>query len=141
MALVLRNVKGSALTYSELDGNFTFITSSFVQNSLTSSMTAGSASYVVGDAYPGTGPAPQSFKFIAGKDITNGSTPSIATVNLISQLGAKTLGTDCFIVATATGSAGGTPQAIHVTSLTAGTVLFSSQDGQAVPFNFHIMYY
>ena len=42
MALTLRNVKGSALTYSELDGNFTYITGSVdtVSASLASRVTA-----------------------------------------------------------------------------------------------------
>ena len=134
MALVLRNVKGSALTYSELDGNFTFITSSFVQNSLTSSMTAGSASYVIGQAYPGAGPTQQSFNVIAGSSATN--LTNFVDV-LLPQLATKTLGVNCFITATPTGSASST---IEVTSLTTGTVRFTTQN-PSVGFCFHVMYY
>jgi len=46
MPLTLRLVKGSELTYAELDGNFTFITSSFLPLSGTSSMSAATASNI-----------------------------------------------------------------------------------------------
>ena len=46
MPLTLRLVKGSELTYAELDGNFTFITSSFLPLSVTSSMSVATASNV-----------------------------------------------------------------------------------------------
>ena len=46
MALTLRSVKGYELTYAELDGNFTFITSSFLTtasfNAISSSLYTGS---------------------------------------------------------------------------------------------------
>lgn len=46
MPLTLRLVKGSELTYAELDGNFTFITSSFLPLSETSSMSVATASNI-----------------------------------------------------------------------------------------------
>lgn len=46
MPLTLRLVKGSELTYAELDGNFTFITGSYTPLSVTSSMSVATASNV-----------------------------------------------------------------------------------------------
>jgi hypothetical protein len=46
MPLTLRLVKGSELTYAELDGNFTFITGSFTPLSITSSMSVATASNI-----------------------------------------------------------------------------------------------
>jgi len=46
MPLTLRLVKGSELTYAELDGNFTFISSSFLPLSGTSSMSVATASNI-----------------------------------------------------------------------------------------------
>jgi len=46
MPLTLRLVKGSELTYAELDGNFTFITGSFLPLSVTSSMAVATASNI-----------------------------------------------------------------------------------------------
>jgi len=46
MPLTLRLVKGSELTYAELDDNFTFITGSFTPLSITSSMSVATASNI-----------------------------------------------------------------------------------------------
>jgi len=46
MPLTLRLVKGSELTYAELDGNFTFITGSYTPLSITSSMSVATASNI-----------------------------------------------------------------------------------------------
>jgi hypothetical protein len=44
MAITLREGLGRKLTIAEMDENFTFLSSSYVVNSITSSMTAGNAS-------------------------------------------------------------------------------------------------
>jgi hypothetical protein len=47
MPLTLRLIKGSELTYAELDGNFTFITGSYTPLAATSSMSVATASYAL----------------------------------------------------------------------------------------------
>jgi hypothetical protein len=136
MALVLRNTKGSALTYSELDGNFTFITSSFVQNNLTSSMTAGTASYVTGKAYPAGSPIDQSFKIIAGNDVTDPN--GFKIIDFSTQLLGKTLGLDCFVTATVSGSDHSTINIVNMPS--PGNIAFTSSVVSSY-FNYQIMYY
>ena len=134
MALVLRNTKGSALTYNELDGNFTFITSSFIENESSSSMTVGTASYISGVANILGVPAPQSFQFIAGSDSTDSNGFKIVNV---PQISGKTLGVDCFITATVSGSSHST---INVVNFTPPALTFTSSIVSS-DFHYHIMYY
>lgn len=54
MPITLRNQKGSALTYTELDDNFLFLSTSYVQSSLTSSMTVLSSSFSVSSSRAAT---------------------------------------------------------------------------------------
>ena len=48
MAITLRSGLGRKLTIAEMDENFTFLSGSYVVNSVTASMTAGSASGTCG---------------------------------------------------------------------------------------------
>jgi hypothetical protein len=137
-------IKGGALTHAQLDGNLAFISASYVASDVTSSMSvasAASSTTVIGSIYPnGLGPNPLTFKFIAGSGATVGGTPSTISIP-IPELVTNTLGVDCFVTATATGSvplAGA--QAIHVNNLSAGVLTFGSNPGVAVGFNFHILY-
>jgi len=142
MALVLRNTKGSALTYNELDGNFTFITSSFVQNSLTSSMTAGTASYVttLSDqpvSINGAAFADQDLKLAAGS-ITLSSGTGTSPAN--PALAGKILGSTIFIVASYYGASGGSP--LNVTIAGNGAITVNELGGTSnETINFIATYY
>ena len=138
------SIKGSSLTHAQLDGNLAFISSSYIASDVTSSMSVSSATTstrVTSATYPnGAGPVPLNLNLIGGSATTNGGAPSLAVVN-IAQLSSNTLGTNCFITATATGSIPGVgSQAIHVVSLVGGVVTFASEGGQVVPFTFHILH-
>lgn len=138
------SIKGASLTHAQLDGNFAYISSSYISSDVTSSMSVSSATtsiQVTSATYPnGVGPVSFNLNLIGGSAVTDGLTPSLASVN-IPQLSTNVLGTDCFITATATGSIPMVgSQAIHVVSLSGGIVTFESEGGQAVPFTFHILH-
>lgn len=51
MPITLRSQKGSALTYAELDGNFTFISGSYLEISQTSSISVTTSSYAISSSF------------------------------------------------------------------------------------------
>ena len=65
MAIILRQTKGSALTYGELDGNFTYLSGSYLPNS-------GSNSYIGSLLVLGTLTVSGSNTFIANTEMLQG---------------------------------------------------------------------
>ena len=65
MAIILRQTKGSALTYRELDGNFTYLSGSYLPNS-------GSNSYIGSLLVLGTLTVSGSNTFIANTEMLQG---------------------------------------------------------------------
>lgn len=148
---------GGGLTISGSVGNFNTITGSLsgsvngtasfavsASYALTSSF-ATTASYattapspiaIEGASYPIGSPSVPSalFRFIAGADITGNPTP---TVNVtINEILGKTLGQDCFVTTTVTGSA---VASVVVNSLIGNILTFSSTTPNT-EFHYHIMY-
>ena len=90
--------------------------------------------------YPnGTGPVLQSAKIIAGTAILNGGTPATIAF-LVPELTAKTLGVNCFVTATLSGSSPYTGT-VNVGGLTAGTLSFTGNSGNTDLFFFQAVYY
>jgi len=87
--------------------------------------------------YPSGSPSIPSanLKMIAGASKTGTPTPTVA-IN-ITQISGKTLGTNCFVTATVSGSGA---SSIVVNSLVASTLTFESQS-PGTDFHYHIMYY
>ena len=137
----------SSATYETIykeDGNImTYNPSTNVLNVTSSKAT--SASYadvtptpllVDGAAYPsGSAPVPSAlFRFIAGASKT-GAGPNTVSVTINEILG-KTLGQDCFVTATISGSGA---QAITVNSLMGNMLTFETQNPN-INFYYHILY-
>tara|TARA_R110000868_G_scaffold16316_4_gene73470 strand:+ start:2275 stop:2766 length:492 start_codon:yes stop_codon:yes gene_type:complete len=90
--------------------------------------------------YPnGTGPVLQSAKIIAGTAILNGGTPAISAF-FITELVGKTLGVNCFVTATLSGSSPYTGT-VNVGGLTGGTLSFTGNNGNTDLFFFQAVYY
>jgi hypothetical protein len=116
------------------------ITASTFTGSFTGSL-LGTASYaatsqtVLGSSFPsGSTITPNSpFKFIAGSSRTGiGNTVSVS----INDINGKTLGTNCFVTATVSGS-GATPMVVN--NLAGPNLTFQSQN-PSTDFNYIIMY-
>ena len=87
MPLILRTTKGSPLTYSELDGNFTYLTGSISSSKVNDQQYQDNAT-------PGSPIQIGSFGFVAGTaTITNGA----ATSSIFTSLAGKTLGSTAWI--------------------------------------------
>lgn len=110
-------------------------TASFVQTAQTASYVA-STTTLTGALYPSGSPAVPTagLKMVVGSGKTGNLTPEY-TVN-ITQIAGKTLGTDCFVTATVSGSGAST---ISVKSLVATTLTFETQ-APDTPFHYHIVY-
>lgn len=110
-------------------------TASFVQTAQTASYVA-STTTLTGASYPSGSPAVPTagLKMVVGSGKTGNPTPEYA-VN-ITQIAGKTLGTDCFVTATVSGSGAST---ISVKSLVATTLTFETQ-APDTPFHYHIVY-
>lgn len=110
-------------------------TASFVQTAQTASYVA-STTTLTGATYPSGSPAVPTagLKMVVGSGKTGNPTPEYA-VN-ITQIAGKTLGTDCFVTATVSGSGAST---ISVKSLVATTLTFETQ-ATDTPFHYHIVY-
>lgn len=86
MGLTLRNIKGSPLTYTEMDDNFLFFLSSSLSSSLTASL-ANTASLAITASYALNGGSGESFPY-TGSAIISGSlivTGSIKTTSNITS--------------------------------------------------------
>ena len=77
MALTLRLVKGSALSFEELDNNFIYLSSSYVPTSITSSMTVLSSSYAITASYALNGGGGGTLNLQQVTDIGNTTTNDI----------------------------------------------------------------
>jgi hypothetical protein len=122
----------NAVTASSFTGSFTgSYTGSFTGSLLGVASSATSSQIVLGSSFPsGSGIIPnQPFKFIAGSSRT-GASPNTVAIN-VPDISSKTLGTNCFVTATVSGSGG---NSIVVNSLTAATLVFESQNPST---NFH----
>lgn len=155
------NLTGSVASFNGFVGNLTGTsswatnavsanTSSWALNSISSSFastasfvrTAQTASYVAtsptltGASYPSGSPSvpTAALKMVVGSATTGNPLPECA-IN-ITQIAGKTLGQDCFVTATVTGSAG---NGIVVKSLIASTLTFESQ-APNTDFHYHIVY-
>jgi hypothetical protein len=113
------------LTTTNLQGTSSWATSSV--NSIN----------VVGASYPsGSVSNPSAvFKFIAGSSTTGNPSPTTVAIN-ITQLAGKTLGTNCFVTATPSGSGA---NSIIVNNLVGNTLTFESQNPNT-DFHYHVMY-
>jgi len=90
--------------------------------------------------YPnGVGPVIQSAKILAGTARLNGGSPSTIAFPL-AELAGKTLGVDCFVTATLSGSAPYTGT-VNVGTLAGGTLSFTGNNGNADVFHFQVVYY
>lgn len=136
---------GSVSSYNGFTGSFTG--SHFGTANLTGSFTGGFTGSITGNSetttgkfYPnGVGPVSQNAKFLAGTGRLNGGSP--ATFNFpAAELASKTLGLDCFVTATLSGSAPYTGT-VNVGTLTGGFLSFTGNNGNADLFHFHVVYY
>jgi hypothetical protein len=141
---------GTSLTVSASKGTFTQLTGSLsgsldgTASYATSASYALTASYVapspslsvLGTAYPsGSISVPNSvFKFVAGASKTDALTPTVS-INISEILG-KTLGQNCFVTATVSGSGA---QSVLVNNLVGSVLTFESQ-AAGTDFNYIIMY-
>jgi hypothetical protein len=90
--------------------------------------------------YPATaGPVVQSAKIIAGTATLNGGSPAISAF-LVTELIGKTLGVNCFVTATLSGSSPYTGT-VNVGGLTGGTLSFTGNSGNTDLFFFQAVYY
>lgn len=90
--------------------------------------------------YPnGTGPVIQSAKIVAGTARLNGGTPATIAFPMTELIG-KTLGTDCFVTATLSGSSPYTGT-VNVGTLAGGTLSFTGNNGNGDLFHFQVVYY
>jgi hypothetical protein len=107
--------------------------------SLNGSIT-GNSETATGKFYPnGGGPVTQNAKFLAGTGRLNGSSPATIAFS-IAELTGKTLGLDCFVTATLSGSAPYTGT-VNVGTLAGGTLSFTGNNGNTDLFHFHVIYY
>jgi hypothetical protein len=126
-----------------LSGSLTLTGSVTSYNGFTGSLKGditGEAQTLDTSFYPnGTGPVIQSAKIIAGTARLNGGSP--ATIAFpITELAAKTLGLDCFVTATLSGSSPYTGT-VNVGTLAGGTLSFTGNNGNGDLFHFHVVYY
>ena len=140
---------GSHFGTANLTGSFTgsFTGSYFGTANVTGSFLGGFTGSITGNSetttgkfYPnGVGPVSQNAKFLAGTGRLNGGSP--ATFNFpAAELASKTLGVDCFVTATLSGSAPYTGT-VNVGTLTGGFLSFTGNNGNADLFHFHVVYY
>jgi hypothetical protein len=136
---------GSLNSFNGFTGSFTG--SHFGTANLTGSFTGSLRGDITGQAqtlstsfYPNAvGPAVQSAKIIAGTARLNGGSPATITFP-VTELAAKTLGVDCFVTATLSGSSPYTGT-VNVGSLTGGQLSFTGNNGNADLFFFQVVYY
>jgi len=127
----------NAVTASSFTGSFTgSYTGSFTGSLLGVASSATSSQIVLGSSFPsGSAIIPNSqFKFIAGSSRTGNPTPTVA-IN-VPDISGKTLGTNCYVTATVSGSGA---NSIVVNSLVAATLTFESQN-TSTNFHYIIMY-
>lgn len=110
-------------------------TASFAQTAQTASYVA-STTTLTGASYPSGSPSVPTagLKMVVGSGKTGNPTPEYA-VN-ITEISGKTLGTNCFVTATPSGSGA---SVVTVKSLVATTLTFES--GPDTAFHYHIIYY
>jgi hypothetical protein len=126
----------STFTYNPATSTLTVTASRAVSSSF--ALTTPPPIQVAGTIYPsGSVSVPNSnLKMIAGASKT-GAGPTTVSVN-ITELNAKTLGQNCFITATASGSAGAN-NSIVINSLGAGTIIFESL-APSTDFYYNVIY-
>jgi len=147
-------IEGYAIT---LSGSLTLTGSQDITGSISASSGAGtigffgtssralSASYadaasapiaVYGASYPSaSAPVPSTlFKFIGGADKTGNPTPTVAVT--VNEILGKTLGQDCFITATVSGSGA---QSVVINGLVGSVLTFETQNPDT-NFFYHILY-
>ena len=140
---------GSHFGAANLSGSFTgsYLGNANLTGSFTGSFTGSLRGDITGQAqtlstsfYPNAvGPAVQSAKIIAGTARLNGGSP--ATISFpVTELAAKTLGVDCFVTATLSGSSPYTGT-VNIGSLTGGQLSFTGNNGNADLFFFQVVYY
>jgi len=127
-----------------LSGSLTLTGSVSSYNGFTGSLQgdiSGKAQTLSTSFYPnGVGPVLQSGKILAGTARLNGGSPSTITLAAAPELLTKTLGLDCFVTATLSGSSPYTGT-VNVGNLTAGSLTFTGNNGNSDLFHFHVVYY
>jgi len=125
---------GNIMTYNPSTNTLTVTSSRALSASYADAAAAPIAVY--GASYPSaSAPVPSTlFKFIGGADKTGNPTPTV-TVN-ISQILGKTLGQDCFVTATVSGSGA---QSVVINGLVGSVLTFETQNPDT-NFFYHILY-
>jgi hypothetical protein len=100
----------------------------------------GNADTSTGHFYPnGVGPVTQNAKLLAGSATLNGASPATVVVTAPTLAG-KTLGLDCFVTATISGSTSYT-DTVYVGTLSAGSLSFFGNNSNNKTFYFTVIYY
>jgi len=125
---------GNIMTYNPSTNLLSVTSSQAVSSSYAD--TTPSPLVVDGASYPvGAAPVPSTlFRFIAGANITGNPTPTVSVT--INEILGKTLGQDCFVTTTVTGSS---VASVVVNSLIGNMLTFASTTPNTA-FHYHIMY-